>query len=150
MREKEEYDKDHDKQKHINNIWRNDDIFIDKAKNSRDDPIVGNLASKLISAKEQLEQRGLMDTKRFSGFGADPVARLRDIVQQSHTKHKNKQTGGAIPPILIPIIASVVGSLAGKIYDTIKEKIQGKGIEFPVYRKHKDKHNYVIKMLKSI
>ena len=32
LHEKEAYNKDHDKQKHINNIWKSDSIFIDKAK----------------------------------------------------------------------------------------------------------------------
>ena len=30
LREKSEYEKDHDKQKHINNIHRADDVFIEK------------------------------------------------------------------------------------------------------------------------
>ena len=70
----------------------------------------------------------------------DPTAELKDLVNEKygfdrvkntskgsgHSKENKILTGGAIPPILIPIIASVVGALAGKIYDTIKEKIQGK------------------------
>ena len=55
-----------------------------------------------------------------------------------------------IPPVLIPIIASVVGALAGKIFDTIKEKIQGKGIQIPNHKTMKDKHNYVLNLLKAL
>ena len=91
LREKEEYQKDNDKQKHLNNIWRADDVFVNKAKNSRNDPIMGNICSKLIATKEGLEKAGIMDSKRFSGFGkteddevsenSDPVAKLRSMVQ---------------------------------------------------------------------
>ena len=90
LREKSEYEKDHNKQKHINNIHRADDVFIEKAKNSRDDPIMGTLSSKLIAGKKKLEEMG-MDTAQYSGFGAseepensDPVARLRLLAQQEY------------------------------------------------------------------
>ena len=52
LREKEEYEKDHDKQKHMRNIRKADDIFIERSKHRRDDPIMGNIASKLIATKE--------------------------------------------------------------------------------------------------
>ena len=86
LREGEEYAQDNDKQKHINNIHRADDIFIEKAKNSRDDPIVGNIASKLIQAKETGEKLGVLPTTKFSGFGmqTDPIERLRLIVKQQY------------------------------------------------------------------
>ena len=44
LEEKQEYEKDHDKAKHMKNIWKADDEFIQKAKNSRDDPIMGNIS----------------------------------------------------------------------------------------------------------
>ena len=53
LREKEGYDRDHKKVKHMRNIHRADDVFINKAKNSRDDPIMGNVSSKLMSAKKK-------------------------------------------------------------------------------------------------
>ena len=71
LREKEEYAKDRDKNKHIRNIWNADDRFIAKAKSQIDDPIMGMVSSKLINAKENLEKEGLMDTSKFSGFGND-------------------------------------------------------------------------------
>ena len=87
-KEKEEYMKDNDKSRHMKNIWHSDDVFIQKSKNSHDDPIVGNIASKLIQTKENLEKHQLMDTARFSGMGSDestdPVQRLRDIVKQQY------------------------------------------------------------------
>ena len=58
LREKAEYEKDHNKQKHINNIHRADDVFIEKAKNSRDDPIMGAVSSKLIARKKEVRKDG--------------------------------------------------------------------------------------------
>ena len=93
LREKEGYERDHNKPKHIKNVWHADDVFIDRAKNSRDDPIMGKISSKLIAAKEGLEKAGIMDTKRFSGFGADeeindPVAKLRELVKKEYKPEK--------------------------------------------------------------
>ena len=68
LHEKEAYNKDHDKQKHINNIHRADDVFIQRANNSKDEPIMGPIASTLIAGKKKLEEMG-MDTKIYSGFG---------------------------------------------------------------------------------
>ena len=122
LREKAEYEKDHDKQKHINNIHRADSVFIQKAKNSRDDPIMGAISSKLIAGKKKLEEMG-MDTKIYSGFGTseepdntDPVYKLRQLVKEqykSEIKHKKTQKGGFLP--LVPIATAAAGALAAKI-----------------------------------
>ena len=53
LNEKEAYERDHDKQKHINNIWRGDEVFVNKARSQRDDPIVGNIAAKMIQNKRK-------------------------------------------------------------------------------------------------
>ena len=66
LKEKTEYENDNNKQKHMVNIWKADDEFVRKAYNSKDEPIMGPLSSKLISTKESLEKNNLMDTKRFS------------------------------------------------------------------------------------
>ena len=166
LHEKQAYDKDHDKQKHINNIWKSDDVFVQRAKNSRDDPIVGNIASKLISTKENLEKSGLMNTKTFSGFGVneeeedakDPVAKLRQLVEEQYkTEGKSKKKiikGGVLPAALIPIgiaIASTVGSkFAGDIYDWIKKRIVGSGVKVPYHRTRKDKVEFVKNVVNSI
>ena len=60
LREKEGYDRDHNKVKHMRNIHRADDVFINKAKNSRDDPIMGKVSSKLMSTKKILESANLL------------------------------------------------------------------------------------------
>ena len=117
LHEQEECNKDHDKKKHINNIWKADDQFIDRAKNSRDDPVMGKVASKLIATKESLEKNGIMDTKKFSGMGSsvedsDPVAKLREIVQNKYKKEikQDKQKGGLIP--LMPIAIAALSAIA--------------------------------------
>jgi len=145
LHEKEEYEKDYDKQKHLNNVWKADDVFIDRAKNSRDDPVVGKLARKLIQTKKNLEQHSLLDSKRFSGFGksitsetsetsenSDPVAKLRQLVQvkyKKELKHDKKQRGGFLP--LAAIATAAAGALASKLvgdlYEYVKKRITGKG-----------------------
>ena len=147
FREKSEYEKDHDKQKHMKNIWKADDQFIEKAKNSKDEPIMGPLASKLIATKEVAEKLGAPTT--FTGFGADqesestdPVARLRSLVQQQYKSDakndKKKIQRGGIAPILIPIgvaIASALGSKAiSDIYDWVKSKVTGSGVKVPYHK----------------
>ena len=143
LKEKEEYLQDHDKSKHMKNIWHSDDVFVQKSKNSRDDPIVGNISSKLIATKEGLEKAGVMNTKTFSGFGtteesenSDPCYRLRYLVKEQYkneAKQENKkkvQKGGFLIP-LIPLATTALSALIAKavpdIYDFIKSKISGSG-----------------------
>ena len=94
LREKQGYERDHDKQKHMKNVWHADDVFVEKSRNSRNDPVMGKIASKLIATKG-LEKAGVMDTKQFTGFGVaeeeeiiDPVARLRDLVKSEYKTEK--------------------------------------------------------------
>ena len=131
MKEKEEYQQDHNKQKHMNNVWKHDDVFINKSKNSRDDPEMGNIASALISYKKNAEQSHTLPTKEFSGFGikqeddnvseknSDPAYKLRQLVQQKYKKElkQNEQKGGMIP--LAAIALPVAGALAGEIVKDI-------------------------------
>ena len=133
LKEDEEYARDHDKQKHINNVWKADDIFVERSKNSRDDPIVGNISSKLIATKESLWKSGVLDSKIFSGFGSkeeglvDPVARLRNIVAQQYKTderkerkiEKNAQHGGSAD---LPVIGKVANELVKSLYNVINKK----------------------------
>ena len=145
LHEKEEYMKDHDKKKHINNVWKVDQEFINESNNQNDDPVMGKISANLIRAKRLGEQTGILSSETFSGFGKkhnDPTYRLKLLARKhkytdglrpraqrdiDNKKHK-KIEGGAIP--LIPIGLSILGSLAGKvineIYDKVKENIQGK------------------------
>ena len=138
-----------------------DDVFIDRAKNSRDDPIMGKISSKLIAAKEGLEKAGIMDTKRFSGFGAeeeinDPVAKLRELVKKEYKPEKKSdkkiQKGGVFPLIPIGIaIASAIGSkLAGDLYDFIKSKVTGNGYKIPRHKTKKQKVQFVKEVINNI
>ena len=151
LKEKEEYLQDHDKSKHMKNIWHSDDVFVQKSKNSRDDPIVGNIASKLIATKEGLEKAGVMNTKTFSGFGkqeeesTDPVQRLRDLVKEQYkneSKQENKkkvQKGGIFPlvPIGIAVGSAIASKLAGDLYDWIKSKVTSSGSGYKMNHKTK-------------
>ena len=160
LREKEAYDKDKDKQKHINNVHRSDDIFINKAKNSRNDPVMGNIASNLIATKKGLEESGLMDTKVFSGFGegSDPVSKLRKIVEEQYKinekkekKNKIKQTGGLIPlaAIGLPIIGALAGEIVKDLYGVIKRKLTGSGVKMN-HKTIKDKKIFVQDIINNI
>ena len=165
-KEKEEYLQDHDKSKHMKNIWHSDDVFVQRAKNSRNDPIMGNIASKLIATKEGLEKSGIMDTKRFSGMGAekeeestDPVQRLRDLVKQAYkneSKQENKKQiqkkGGFLP--LIPLATTALSALIAKvvpdIYDFIKSKISsGSGYKFN-HKTRKQKVDFLTNIINKI
>ena len=90
-----------------------------------------------------------MDSKQFSGFGAepeqensDPVARLRRLVNEQYNsetkKDKRKIQRGGVVPALIPIgvaIASALGSKAiSDIYDWIKSKVTGSGVKVPYHK----------------
>ena len=100
--EKEEYLKDHDKNKHINKIWNYDEEFINEAQNQNDDPIMGKISAKLIQAKRYAEQNGY-PTEKFSGFGKkkhiDPMHRLKMMVIKNYKnidtkEHKKKKLLG--------------------------------------------------------
>ena len=56
LREKDEYDRDHDKPKHIKRIWESDDQFIRNARQSKDDPIMGKIAANLIEKKRAIRK----------------------------------------------------------------------------------------------
>ena len=169
LKEQEEYKQDHDKPKHIKNIHYADDIFINEAKNSRDDPIVGRIASNLIDKKEKLEKAGILDTKKFSGIGIneshDPTLKLKQLINEkykneNHKTRNNKiikhrsQTGGIIPlAALIPVGIAALGTLAGKvtsdIYDFVKRKIKGSGIKMN-HKSHNDKKEFLLQLIKHI
>ena len=161
LREKEEYDRDNDKPKHIKRIWESDDQFIRNARQSNDDPIMGKIAANLIEKKEQLEKSGLMDTKKFSGFG-DPVARLRKLSRKyyRHQEGPNKkepqnklQHGGFLPAGALAVLLPAAGTLLGKIlvdaYTSIKHKITGKGYKMN-HTNNADKIEFMKKLIKQI
>ena len=94
----------------------------------------------------------------MTGFGEsnDPAYRLKLLASEVENeskiqkrRRKRAQSGG-LAPIAIPIIASIVGALSGRIFDAIKEKIKGSGYELPKLKTKGDKHNYVLKLFKSI
>jgi hypothetical protein len=102
-------------------IWSADDKFIAKARNSTDDPKMGNIAATMIGLKEKGEKIGILPTRVFSG-GRDPAHRLREYANAS----ANEQSGGfgPIASILIPIVAS----LGAEAISSLFHKITGKGM----------------------
>ena len=134
LKEGDEYARDQDKQKHIQNVWKADDIFVQKSKNSKDEVVMGPVASKLIATKEALEKSGILDTKTFTGFGSneegsvDPVSRLRNIVKEQYAVderkerkiEKNAQHGGSAD---LPVIGKVANELVKNLYNVINKKI---------------------------
>jgi len=155
LHEKEAYNKDHDKQKHINNIHRADDVFIQKAYDSKDEPIMGPIASKLIAGKKKLEEMG-MDTKIYSGFGTseepentDPVYKLRQLVKEqykSEIKHKKTQKGGFIlAPLAIGAATAIGSKIASELYDFVKKKIisSGSGVKIPNHKTKKEQLDFL-------
>ena len=158
LKEKQEYDKDHNRAKHINNVWIADDRFVRDAETQNDDPIMGNISAKLIRTKENLEKAGMLNTQKFEGFGeikSDPAARLRQLVQKhvkktTHTK-KNIQDGGFAP--LAAIAVTALGALAGKvltdIYSGVKKKLIGSGMQIN-HKTNDDKKQFLLELFKHI
>ena len=132
---------------------------------------MGPIASKLIQTKENLEKAG-MDTKRFSGFGTDPVARLRQLARKHYNKQQrtvdkketsrfahsirtsepqNKLIKGGIGPlaaIAIPALGALAGKLTSDLYDFVKRKITGSGIKMN-HKTQKDQKEFLLNLEKS-
>ena len=148
----------------LQKVWKADDKFLNAMKQEANQEPMAKYAGALIQTKNIPEKDlKVLPTTVFEGFGTkDPTERLRALVASQHkfekhnktrshsSEHKNKIITGGFHSVLIPIIASVVGSLAGKIFDTIKEKIQGKGIQIPNHKTMKDKQDYGLKLLKEL
>jgi hypothetical protein len=155
-KEYNEYQHDHNKPLHIQRIWDADDTFVKNASHSRDDPIMGKITGKLIQTKEALEKKGILDTKRFEGFGKkshhdnskrDPAHRLKMLAMQQ--QQHEKQDGGAFPAFLIPIVAPIVANLAEKAFSAIYDKIKGKGVKLG-QKSRKEKLELIQQLLNHI
>ena len=159
---KKEYEKSptpQNKKQQLQKIWQADNRFINAMDRDREEPMAP-VAGALIQTKESLEKAGLMDTKRFSGFGMDPTARLKELVKQKYTiqdieEKKNKkrlQKGGVLPLVAIGTAAAgaVAGMIVGDIYEYIKKKISGHGYEIPNHRTRKEKREFMINLLKTL
>jgi hypothetical protein len=68
MKEANDYSRDNNKTKHMENVWNADAQFMGKAFLNKDDPVMGTIAAGMIGAKMMGEKLGLLDTKRFSGI----------------------------------------------------------------------------------
>ena len=160
LKEQEEYAKDNNRMKHINNIWKADDKFIQQSSTQQDDPIVGKLASGFISTKEKLEKANLLDSNRFSGMGKeennDPTAKLKELINKTYktqSKKENKKIvkGGMIPLAIvgIAIASALIGKITGEMYDVIKKRLTGKGIKMD-HKNDDDKKCFVQDFMNEI
>ena len=158
--EKAEYQKDHDKQKHMKNIWKADDEFIAKATSQNDDPVGGVIAANLIKAKKTLEQNGNLSTEAMTGFGEsnDPAYRLKLLASEVENeskiqkrRRKRAQSGGLGPlaAFAIPILGSLAGKVISDVYDLVKKQISGSGVKMN-HRAHIDKKEFIIQLFKNI
>ena len=155
------------KKRQMKRIHDEDDIFITDVKRNRsEDPLVATAAANLIWAKKKGEQLGILPTSKFSIPGSgmkprinlvddddsnDPVYRLRKLaMKQNKPLEKNQKGGFAFAPIVIPILASAASALVGKLYDTIKNKIEGKGYKIQNHKTTRQKKKFLINLTKQI
>ena len=144
--------------KHLNNIWKADDKFIQQASTQQDDPIVGKLASGFISTKENLEKADLLDSKRFSGMGenSDPTAKLKQLINDTYKKDKKKDKkvikGGMIPLAIVgtAIASALIGKITGELYDIVKKRLTGSGIKKIDYKTVEDKKQFLQDFISQI
>ena len=147
------------KGEYIDNSHKADRIFRDKARNSKDAPITGKIASTAIAAKQIGEVSGLIPTKLFSGRGQPqpahqpspssssssssveeeeelPAEHLRQMFIKQEKK-ANKMVGGFIPlaPLAIGVVSAAAGELVGKLFDKIFSKKSGSGPKMTVQDK---------------
>lgn len=79
------------KDEFMNKIWSADDEFIRDSKNSRDDPEMGNLSSKLISLKKIGEKTHILPTTVFSGAGKKRKKQIEiDVMSQTSSNNSVK------------------------------------------------------------
>ena len=123
------------KKRQIDKVWNDaDEAFITTVKRYKDeDPKVALACENLIKLKRKGEQLGVLPTKTFSGFGLKLINKLKELDEEDpayklKVRGLIEQHGGAIPALLIPVLASVVGSIASSIFNKITDKISGKGL----------------------
>ena len=145
----------------LNKVWEADDKFINEMNNDTEEPMAP-IAGKLISTKKSLEQMGVLPSTVFEGFGnesKDPTERLKILAKQINKKEKRKRKNkkvikGGFAPALIPIGVAVASTLSSKIvsdlYDYLKKKIKGEGINVPNHKSKNEKKLFLIEIIKSI
>ena len=145
---KDQYNIDHDKTKAISAVHKADDEFINAASQSNVQPL-GKISAGIIKAKELAEKVGVLNTKTFSGMGNktvsfvtkngreikfskkhDPTARLKKLagVGICKPKKETKKRGG-IAPLAVGVLSALAGTALSKVWDLVRDKIEGKGFK---------------------
>lgn len=136
----------------ISKIKLADEKFKEKAIQSKDAPILGKIASKMILAKEIGEDIGLINRSKFSGGNIQnkpdkvikPADRLKKKVQKELKKNnkkniieikpdkenqQNQQNGGVLPMLAGAILSGLASTVLDKLINHFMEnKKTGSGI----------------------
>ena len=146
-----------DKHQFIGNVKKSDSEFKERARKSKDAPILGKISANLIGAKE-ISESLFLPTSVFSGAGLkklnnnnkepSPLENLHKLVNKSKKnsngnieinmndvlKNENPQQDGGVIPILAGIaLSSILSALTGKAIDKLVDYFKnndqtGKGI----------------------
>ena len=109
------------------------------------DPILAKIAQSAISLKEVGERLGVLPINTFSLSGSgfmdvenathdvkSEVLRLEGRYGSKPGDNLKREAGllkgGAVPALLIPIIASLAGTALGKLWDVLTKKKEGSGV----------------------
>jgi len=143
----------------LNKVWEADDRFINEMNNDNEEPMAP-IAGKLISTKKSLEQMGVLPTTTFEGFGnesKDPTERLKILAKEINKKEKRKRKnkkvvkGGFVPAAIgIPILATLGSKIISDLYDYVKKKIKGEGINVPNHKTKSQQIQFLKEFIKSI
>ena len=170
---KKEYAIDGDRKKALDKIHNSDQRFINEA--SAINQPLAKISAGIIKTKMALENNNIIDTKTFSGMGVsfktksgkeisfvkkpkkqDPTERLKKLAGMGVCKPKNKKQSGGLAPLAISLITSLAGVALGKLFDLVKEKLQGKisdklqgkGIDTNLYKTDEQKRQFLLQVLK--
>jgi hypothetical protein len=141
---KKEFLQTGNKEQALKKIHDSDKVFINDASKQG---LLGKAVAGVMYGKMKAEQSGIIDSKTFSGMGNkvafttkdgkqiqftkknDPTARLKALAGAGICKNKTekKMTGG-LAPLAIGVISALAGTALDKIWNLVRDKIEGKGL----------------------
>ena len=144
---KKEYLNDGNKEQALKKIHDSDKQFI---KDASKEGTLGKIASGVIYSKMKAEENHLIDSKTFSGMGSkavtfktkdgrevaftkkhDPTERLKRLAgvgARKPKKEKKHKIKGGLAPLAIGVISALAGTALDKIWNLVRDKIEGKGL----------------------